>query len=158
MARQKQNDRLKRRSHQQVWATILLMLLTGVAHGNDLIVTNARLSLLPGDMPGAGYFRLHNAGDKPVTLVGGDSDAFQSVEMHMSMSNDGIARMQPVSKLDIAPGETLEFAPGGYHLMFMKRSHSLAMGDEVAVVLDFAGEKRLPVTFEVVSPASMSPM
>ena len=158
MARQKQNGRMKRLSHRLAWGPLALMLTAGFAQANELQVTNARLSLLPGDMPGAGYFRLHNAGDKPVTLVGADSDAFESVEMHMSMSNDGIARMQPVSKLGIAPGETLEFAPGGYHLMFMKRAHSLAMGDEVAVVLDFAGEKRLPVTFEVVSPASMSPM
>ncbi|SFH43476.1 copper chaperone PCu(A)C [Modicisalibacter xianhensis] len=148
----------RRVSYRQVWSVLVFTLMAGVAHGNDLVVTNARLSLLPGGTPGAGYFRLHNAGDKPVTLVGADSDAFQSLEMHMSMRNDGIARMKPVSKLGIAPGETLEFAPGGYHLMFMKRSHSLAMGDEVAVVLKFAGERHLPVTFDVVSPASMSPM
>lgn len=158
MASKRQDSQLKRLSHRLAWGPLALMLMAGFAQANELQVTNARLSLLPGDTPSAGYFRLHNAGDKPVTLVGADSDAFESVEMHMSMSNDGIARMQPVSTLGIAPGETLEFAPGGYHLMFMKRSHSLAMGDEVAVVLKFAGERHLPVTFDVVSPASMSPM
>lgn len=139
------------------WGLGLLALWFAVsmAQADDLTVTNARLSLLPGDMPGAGYFDLHNNGDAPVTLVGASSAAFQSVALHRSMTRDGMASMHAIAKLEIAPGETFAFAPKGYHLMFMKRTRPLAVGDEVEAVLEFAGGKPLPVTFEVVSPASM---
>ncbi|MFD1207660.1 copper chaperone PCu(A)C [Modicisalibacter tunisiensis] len=129
--------------------------MTGTAHAEGLTVTDARLSLMPGDTPGAGYFHLHNGGDAPVTLVGADSDAFARVEMHMSMNKDGMASMKPISELTIDPGETLDFAPKGYHLMFMKRQGPLGMGDKVDVTLDFADDTRLPVVFDVVSPASL---
>ncbi|MBZ9558919.1 MULTISPECIES: copper chaperone PCu(A)C [unclassified Modicisalibacter] len=137
------------------WGLLAVWILAGIAQADDLTVTQARLSLLPGDMPGAGYFELHNGGDVPVTLVGASSDAFKSVALHRSMSRDGMASMHAVPRIEIAPGETLEFAPKGYHLMFMKRSRSLSVGDKVEVTLEFAGEKALPVMFDVVSPVSM---
>lgn len=155
MANERQAGRLQRLAHRLAWGPLALLLLASVAQASDLEVTNARLSLLPGDMPGAGYFRLHNVGDEPVMLVSADSDAFDSVEMHRSMNEDGMASMHAVSQLEIAPGEALEFAPRGYHLMFMKRTRPLAVGDQVEVVLEFDGEEPLPVTFDVVSPASM---
>jgi copper(I)-binding protein len=48
----------------------------------------------------------------------------------------------------------VQFAPGGYHLMLMKRQQPLAVGDEVDITLEFEDGRRLPVTFRAVSPAS----
>ena len=155
MARERQEGRLKRLIHRLGRGSLTLLLLSGAVRAGELEVTNARLSLLPGDTPGAGYFHLHNAGNAPVILVGADSDAFESVEMHMSMEKEGMVSMHAVSKIEVGPGETLEFAPKGHHLMLMKRSHPLAIGDEVEVVLQFAGQKRLPFMFDVVSPLSL---
>lgn len=134
---------------------LALMLSAGSVYANDLKVTDARLSILPGDRPGAGYFQLHNASDESVTLVGAESADFENVEMHVSSDEDGMASMQSVSELEVAADEQIEFAPKGYHLMFMKRKTSLSVGDEVEVTLLFDNERRLPVNFEVVSPASM---
>ena len=135
-----------------------MLLLTGgaaQAQAQALEVTEARLRLLPGDMPGAGYVRLHNPSDTGVTLTGAHSDAFQHTEMHMSREKDGMASMQAIPRLEIAAGESLDFAPKGYHLMFMKRVAPLGVGDEVEVELRFEDHPPLPVTFEVISPVSL---
>ncbi|PRY66416.1 hypothetical protein B0H98_101400 [Vreelandella songnenensis] len=134
---------------------LALMLGTGVAQASTLEVSNARLSLLPGNTPGAGYFELANSGEETVTLVGAESPAFESVEMHVSSEHEGMAHMHAIESLDIAPGERIEFAPKGHHLMFMRRIEALSEGDKAEVVLEFSDEQRLPVTFDVVSPASL---
>ncbi|SDO02255.1 copper chaperone PCu(A)C [Vreelandella arcis] len=135
---------------------MLVMLLTaGYAYGQDVQVTDARVSLLPGEQPGAGYFQLYNAGDEAVVLVGAESDAFESVELHVSSNQDGMAHMQAVEQVEIAPGERFAFAPKGHHLMLIGREKALKVGDEVDVQLEFADDQRLSVTFDVVSPVSL---
>ncbi|MCK2182828.1 copper chaperone PCu(A)C [Halomonas getboli] len=148
-------DRLSRIARRLAWGLLATMIATGSAQAGDLDVSDARLRLMPGDLPAAGYFRLHNAGDHTVTLTGADSEAYGSVMLHMTVSEDGMSSMHAVSSLDIAPGNTLAFAPKGYHLMFMKRTQPLAVGDKVEVTLTFADAPALPVTFDVVSPATL---
>lgn len=132
-----------------------LLLSSTAAHAQDIEVTDARLRLLPGNLPAAGYFTLHNAGDEAVTLTGAESPAFAMAHIHLSSEKDGMSQMDSVDQLEVGTDETLEFAPGGYHLMFMNRQQPLEVGDEVEVALQFDGQTPQPVTFEVVSPASM---
>lgn len=139
-----------------IMASMLALLFSSTAvHAQDLEITDARLRLLPGDLPAAGYFTLHNAGDETVTLTGAESSAFAMAHMHLSSEKDGMSQMDSVEQLEVGADETLEFAPGGYHLMFMNRQQPLEVGDEVEVTLKFDGQAPQPVTFEVVTPASM---
>lgn len=135
-------------------AACLLMVPLG-ASAEELDAMEARMRLLPGNTPAAGYFRLDNTGDETVVLVGAQSEAFGSIELHRSMSQDGMASMEPVSRLEVAPGEELTFAPQGYHLMLMAPSGTLSVGDEVEIALEFERRESLTVDFEAVSPTSM---
>lgn len=117
-------------------------------HG--ISVHDARLRWLPGDLPLAGYFALDNAGQRTVRLVGAGSPAFARVMLHRSTHRDGVAHMEQVDGVDVAAGKTLRFAPGGYHLMLMKRRHRLSPGDSVPVTLRFADGHHLTATFKVV--------
>ncbi|MDN6180487.1 MAG: copper chaperone PCu(A)C [Halomonas subglaciescola] len=136
------------------WSFTALLLSAGGAVAADLSVTDARLRLLPGDLPGAGYFTLHNGGDSAITLTGADSEAFDNVMMHVSVKEDGMAQMHEVDEVDIAPGKAFTFAPKGHHLMFMQRTKALAVGDSVDVTLAFKAHDPLPATFDVVSPVA----
>ncbi|MFU4581430.1 copper chaperone PCu(A)C [Pseudomonas aeruginosa] len=133
---------------------LLLLILSAVAEAAALEVRDARLRLLPGDLPAGGYFSLRNVGSQSVVLVGAESAAFEHVMMHRSTEKDGMASMEQVPQLEMAPGQTVNFAPGSYHLMLMKRRGPLTIGEEVSVTLLFADGFRFPVTFQVVSPAS----
>ncbi|WP_447555812.1 copper chaperone PCu(A)C [Vreelandella sp. EE22] len=124
------------------------------AQASDINVSNARLSLVPGNTPGAGYFDIANESETAITLLGADSDAFEAVEMHESTEHEGMAHMHAIAGVEIAAGESFSFVPRGHHLMFMGRVDALEEGDEIEVTLEFESE-RVPVVFEVVSPASL---
>ncbi|MHA3026624.1 copper chaperone PCu(A)C [Chromohalobacter israelensis] len=136
------------------WAFLLLIATPGTVAAAELQVSEARIRLLPGDLPAAGYFTLTNTSEKGVTLTGADSPAFGNVTMHRTVNQDGITSMQPVAQLELAAGEQIEFTPGGYHLMLMKRTRPLVVGDDIEVNLHFAGEQRQRVTFRAVAPTA----
>ncbi|MDN6298376.1 MAG: copper chaperone PCu(A)C [Halomonas sp.] len=136
------------------WSLAALLLSTGSAAAADLNVSDARLRLLPGDLPGAGYFTLHNTSDSAVTLTGASSKAFDKVMMHVSTEEGGMAQMHAVDKVDIASGESVSFAPKRHHLMFMQRTQALKVGDSIDVTFTFKAHTPLPVTFDVVSPTT----
>ncbi len=46
-----------------------------------------------------------------------------------------MTHMAHVDGVDLAPGQSVAFAPGGYHLMLMHRTQALHVGEEVPVTL-----------------------
>lgn len=135
-------------------ATTALLLIASTMVMADLQVSEAKLRLLPGDLPAAGYFTLTNSGSQPVVLTGAQSTAFAQVMMHRSSLENGMASMQHVAQVEVAAGATLKFAPGSYHLMLMQRQRELALGDQVEANLLFADGQSLPVTFTAVPPGA----
>jgi len=84
----------------------------------------------------AGYAILRNAGDAPVTVTGANSADFGEVSLHRSVEENGIERMLPLGRFDIAPGASVEFAPGGRHFMLMHPKRDLKIGDRVKIHID----------------------
>jgi len=132
-------------------AGLVLALGTTVAMASaaTINVSNPRIRMLPGDLPLAGYFNMHNSGKQTVSLTGATSPEFGMVMMHKSMHKNGEASMMMVDKIDIAPGKTVQFAPGGYHLMLMHRKKELKVGDMVLINLDFSNGHKMNVQFKV---------
>ncbi|MCA1778816.1 MAG: copper chaperone PCu(A)C [Xanthomonadaceae bacterium] len=106
--------------------------------GVGLVVENARVRMLPGDRPMAGYMKIHNRTEQPWRLIDADSEAFGRVMIHRTRVGEGRARMQHQRDgVSINSGETLEFKPRGLHLMLMDRTSELKIGDQVDIVLSF---------------------
>lgn len=145
---------MRRFDSRLLWG-LLLFMVSAAAMAAGLEVRDARMRLLPGDLPAAGYFSLVNVSSETMVLVGAESPAFKRVTMHQSMQENGMAGMKHVPQLTLAPGGRVDFAPGGYHLMLMKRQRPLAVGEEVTVTFLFEDGRRLPVAFQAVSPASL---
>lgn len=122
---------------------ILGALLAGPAHAADVTVTQGWFRALPPSVPSGGYFTLHNGGAKKITLQAVESPACGMLMMHKS-SNGG---MEHVMALDVAPGETLAFAPGGYHLMCM--DSKLKPGVSVPVTFTLGQGAKLVANFAV---------
>lgn len=87
----------------------------------------------------AGYLTLDNPGDSTVTITGATADVSPRVEIHTTVTRDGMQRMQPVDSLDVAPGESIELAPGGYHLMLRDMPRMPSAGENVEICLELAG-------------------
>jgi copper(I)-binding protein len=102
----------------------------------------------------AGYMRITNTGASPDRLVGGSSPIAGRFEIHASALSDGVMRMRRlVDGIEIPPGETVIFEPGGKHLMLGDLTAAVQEGEPFAATLIF--EKAGPVTveFSVGSPA-----
>ena len=123
------------------------------ALASDLDVSGAWIRLLPGDVPAAGYFELRNRGTAAAELTGATSSAFAEVMLHRTSTEAGQSRMMHVEKIDIAPGRSVAFTPGGYHLMMMEPRQKLSVGTKVPVTLQFAGGEKVTAQFEVRGPA-----
>jgi copper(I)-binding protein len=129
----------------------LLLTITMVAQAGPPLASigDARIRWLPGELPMAGYFSITSHASTPLQLVGAASHAFGQVMLHRSLHDGGVARMVPVEGVDLAPGRTVVFEPGGYHLMLIHRKKTLRPGDEVPVTLRFGNGETLKVPFRV---------
>lgn len=93
---------------------------------------------VPGQANGAGYLEVDNTGSTPDRLLSVHSDAAQKVEMHAMTMENGTAQMREVDGgMEVPAGGKVTFAPGGYHLMFVKLKAPFAAGASVPVVLTF---------------------
>ena len=63
--------------------------------------------------------------------------------------DSGMAGMKPVDRVAVGAGATVRLEPGGYHLMIMRLSKTLAAGDTVELDLTFEHMGRVVVQAEV---------
>jgi hypothetical protein len=99
---------------------------------------------------GAGYLTIVNTGPGPQTLRGASSPLAASVSLHQSVMTGGVMSMRTLSNgLAIAPGQSVTFRPGGYHLMLMRLKQPLKAGERAAVELDFAPAGKVKVELVV---------
>jgi len=87
----------------------------------------------PGMKMTAGFGKLVNLEATAVEIVSFSSPMFADVSLHRTELVDGVSKMREVPVLAIAAGETVELAPGGYHLMLMMPSADLGPGQAVTV-------------------------
>lgn len=100
-------------------------------------------------MSGAGYLSITNNGDTSDTLIGIEAD-FPRVMLHDTIVENDIAKMSHIEAAEIAPGETLTFAPGGKHIMFMGLDGDpFEAGEKIDATLIFEKAGRIDVTFDV---------
>ena len=114
-----------------------------------IIVSDGWMRALPGNLPAGGYFKLHNAGGSPISLVGASSAACGMIMLHKSETMSGMAEMDEVQSIDVPSGATLTFSPGGYHLMCMNPTSAIKPGGSVQVTLEFADGGEATAAFDV---------
>ena len=92
----------------------------------------------PGTQGGntAAYMTLTNEADTPLVITGGASSSCKEVQLHETQDEDGVMKMRQQDSWTIQPGESLELAPGGRHVMLMGLDQDISLGDKsVALTL-----------------------
>lgn len=101
---------------------------------------------------GGGYLSLTNEGETADRLIGIASSEYPMVSIHLSETgDDGVARMSEVDAVALPAGETVEFAPGGLHIMFMGLEGGLEQGAEIPATLTFDRAGEVEILFHVES-------
>jgi copper(I)-binding protein len=106
---------------------------------------------------GGGYLKITNSGTAPDRFVGGSSDVSKSLEVHEMSMDNGVMKMRAMDKgVEIAPGQTVEFKPSSYHIMFVGLKKPLEKGQRVKATLDFEKAGKVDVEFVIESIGAQS--
>jgi copper(I)-binding protein len=130
-------------------ALLTLTVVPVFAQASSISLSDGWIRLLPGGLPAAGYFTLHNNGKTKLALTGADTPACGMLMLHKSEDKGGMSSMQDVEQVDVPGGGNLSFSPGGYHLMCMDPKPALKLGASVPVTLTFKGAPPLTARFNV---------
>jgi len=105
-----------------------------------------------------GYMTIKNNGTTSERLLGGSTDVSETFQLHSMVMENGIAKMRELPNVEIKPGETIEFKPGGSHTMFVNLKHPLTKGEQVSGTLVFerAGKVQIEYSVEDIGAQSAS--
>ena len=111
-----------------------------------------------------GYMTIKNNGTTTDRLIGGSFDVAETFELHSMVMENGIAKMRELKDVEIKPGQTIEFKPGGSHVMFVNLKRPLSKGEHIKGTLIFEHAGTVQVEYSVegigaqISPGDMEQM
>jgi copper(I)-binding protein len=97
-----------------------------------------------------GYMTIKNNGTTADRLIGGSVDVAERFQLHSMVMESDIAKMRELSSIEIKPGQTIEFKPGGSHVMFVNLKHQLSKGGHIngTLVFEHAGTVKIEYSVE----------
>ena len=124
---------MKNISRRAVTAMLFsVIVLAACARPTEPVFENAWVRAMPpGSKMTAGFGTLHNGTGAPIAFETFSSPYFRSVSLHLTEDVNGVSKMREVDRLVVQPDETVDMAPGGYHLMLMLPLKSIVKGQTV---------------------------
>ena len=117
----------------------------------EIDIIGATIPLAPANASvNAGYVKFTNTSDKDVEFHKFTSPVYDSVEMHITESKYGTAKMKKVSKIVVPAKSSIELRPGGTHLMLIGPRRAVKAGEEVLMIAQDANERRFMLKFTVI--------
>jgi periplasmic copper chaperone A len=126
----------------------------------SLSISGPRSRATPkGAQAGVGYMAIKNSGTTPDRLIGGSVEVADHFQLHAMTMENGIAKMRELTGIDIKPGQTIEFKPGGSHAMFVDLRHPLSKGEHIkgTLIFEYAGTVQIEYDVEGIG-AQRGPM
>ena len=138
----------------------LIILLSSLVAGGlyaEVTVTDATVRLLPPGVPNtAAYFSIRNSSDISRTLIGASADFATKAEIHNHVLMNDMMSMQQQSEVVLKPGESVQFSPGGLHIMLFGLKQPLREGQSVTFSLQTKEGESISITATVARPKSSS--
>jgi periplasmic copper chaperone A len=139
----------------------LAMSASGVAQAHDYTLGTIKIDhpwarpTPAGTKVGAAYLSLQNGGNETDTLVSAASPIAGKTQIHATIQDGSVMKMRPVEGgVALAPGATVDFKPGGYHIMLLDLKKKLDQGQHVPLTLTFAKAGAIQVEVYVETPGS----
>lgn len=115
-----------------------------------VVVSDAWMRASLGQVPDTtAYLKIENHGSTEDKLLSVATPAAAMAHLHQSATTNGVMTMAAVAPVVIKPGETIELAPGGLHVMLMSLKAPLETGQTVPLVLKFERAGVIEVQAEV---------
>lgn len=142
-------------------ALVVASIAAGCSSGSASIIVSDPWARASSAMASAGaaYMKIENTGSAADALIGASSPAATTVEVHETVAmgspapgasgDGGMMGMQPIARLDIPAGGSVELKPGSYHIMLIGLKQDLKVGDSVEITLKFEKVGEIKVTASV---------
>lgn len=138
------------RKNTVILTCLIGAMLSTTAYADGIAITGAWSPPSPGNaMAGAAYLRIANDGAEKDTLLSAESPAAERTELHATMNDNGVMKMRHLPALEIAPGDAVEFLPGGNHVMLMGLTSPLKSGTHYPLTLTFEKAGKIATEVEV---------
>jgi len=127
------------------FAPLAALALAACAKEEELYVDKSWvvLAAVPGN-PAAAYFTIHG-GPAADALISVSTEPAIKSEMHESMAKDGMTAMAPLTTVPVPAKSTVEFKPGGRHVMLYELRSTVKPGGILRLQLNFGGGDKLLV-------------
>lgn len=109
------------------------------------------------DRPGGAYFTLQSLRDEPVRIAGVSVAGTGEAELHETKIEDGVSIMATAGTIVLDPRETVQFAPGGFHVMLFDVDASLVPGHTTDLTLTLENGDKISTAALIVGPADALP-
>ena len=107
--------------------------------------------------PAAAYFTLVNTGSQPARLVAVTTPVAGRADVHRTVQEGEVMRMEPAGEVEVPAGGRVELAPGGLHLMLIDLQVPLKKGDNFPLTLRFAEGEPIDVSVPIFGPGARGP-
>ena len=124
---------------------------TGPSATGAMMVHDAMVRAVPmAGGNGAIYFTVMNGTAQADRLVAVESDVAAATELHESIDENNVIRMEPrPDGFDIPAGGSVKLAPGGKHVMLTNVKHPLTEGESLPITLRFDHAAPMSVTVPI---------
>ncbi len=128
---------------------LVLLAAAAAAHGQVEVRAAWVRGTVDGQTTAGAYMQLTS--DRRASLLGAESPAARSAEIHEMKMDGNVMRMRAVPRLELPPGKTVELKPGGYHMMLVDLKRPLKKGDLVPIRLKVELSDKTIKTIQVVA-------
>lgn len=110
---------------------------------------------VPGAASIAAYLTIRNEGG-PDALVGAslggpDTGRAESISLHRTVIEDGLALMRSVERIEVPAGSERALEPGGAHIMIERLREPVELGEVLVLVLEFERSGHLEIEITAVT-------
>jgi copper(I)-binding protein len=127
-------------------------------HSKDLTIFNSWARPAAEGQYSAVYLTIKNAGEEADTFISAESPIAEKTQIHETRIEDGVMKMRAVKDgIEIKPGTSLEFKPGGYHIMLLGLKKPLEAGAmaPLTITLAKAGAINMEIKVEKTAPGTV---
>jgi Uncharacterized protein conserved in bacteria len=131
-------------------AALMLLTACGKQAEPSWRVSDVHMNAMPpGQTRAAVYLKLENPAPRERMIQYVATPIAGTAEVHRHFYEDGMMKMRAVPHARVAAQSTLEFKPGGYHIMLLDVAEAPEVGSRFPLTFEFDGGERLEVEVEV---------
>ena len=134
---------------QRIFAAVFMSLMAlSPAMASDLMFGSLQFRATIGSMPSsAAYLSITNHGAMADRLLAVESSLAHKTELHTMEVTNGVMKMRQIDGgIAIPAGETIQLAPGGFHVMLIGLKAPLNADENYQVTLTFVKAGRVKLT------------